>query len=207
MTDAPDIELIAEPDFKEIDPRAALIFERLHGRPIVIVGMMGAGKTSVGRRLAQRLGFSFEDADLEIEKAAGMSIAEIFDVHGEAYFRAGEVRVILRMLETGTKVLATGGGAFMNEETREAIQKNSASIWLKADFDLLMRRVRKRATRPLLQTPDPEGTMKLLMERRYPVYAQADITVLSRDVPHQTMVSDVIDALSIHLENEAKKTP
>lgn len=201
MTADLDHDHIIEPD-----PRAARIIERLHGRTIVIVGMMGAGKTSVGKRLAQQLGLSFEDADHEIERAAGMTIPEIFATHGEAYFRSGEVRVIARMLETQTKVLATGGGAFMNDETRAAIKAHSVSIWLKAEFDLLMRRVRKRATRPLLQTPDPDGTMRALIALRYPVYAQADITVPSRDVPHMAMVDDVISALDTYLATEEKVT-
>ena len=169
-------------------------------RSIVLVGLMGAGKSTVGRRLAQKLGLPFRDADHEIESAAGMSIADIFSIHGEASFRDGERRVIARLLQEGPMVLATGGGAFMNEETRARIAERGISIWLRADLDVLMRRVRKRTTRPLLQNPDPEGTMRKLMEVRYPVYATADLTVDSHEAPHDRVVLDVIEALSGWLE-------
>ncbi len=150
---------------------------RLGRRSIVLVGLMGAGKSTVGRRLAQGLGLPFRDADHEIEAAAGMTIPEIFSIHGETHFRDGERRVIARLLQEGPLVLATGGGAFMNDETRLRISQAGISIWLKADLDVLMRRVRKRSTRPLLQNADPEGTMRRLMEVRYPIYATADLTV------------------------------
>ena len=166
------------------------------GRSIVMIGMMGAGKTSIGKRLAARLGTAFVDADTEIETAAGMSIPEIFARHGEAYFRDGERRVIARLLAGGPKVIATGGGAYMNARTREEIARLGISVWLKADFDVLLRRVRKRTNRPLLQTANPEATLRRLMEDRYPVYAAADLTVLSNDGPHEQVVDHVVAALS-----------
>ena len=166
---------------------------------VVLVGIMGCGKSTVGRRLANRLGIPFVDADTEIEQAANMTVPEIFAAHGEPYFRKGEERVIARLLKEGPQVLATGGGAFMSEATRDEIAKNGISIWLKADFDTVMERVRKRANRPLLQTPDPEGTMKDLMARRYPVYGMAELTVSSRDVPHEVVVDDIVEALKSRL--------
>ena len=172
------------------------VFNVLGTRSVVLVGMMGAGKSSVGKRLAQRLGLPFFDADTEIERAAGMTIPEIFAKRGEAEFRQGEHRVIARLLADGPMVLATGGGAFMNETTRQLIAEQGLSIWLKADFDVLMRRVRKRSNRPLLQNPDPEGTLKSLMDARYPVYALADIEIQSRDVAHEVIVEEIITALS-----------
>ena len=172
---------------------------RLGRRSIVLVGLMGAGKSTVGRRLAARLGLSFTDADHEIETAAGMSIPEIFAAHGEAYFRDGERRVIARLLQDGPAVLATGGGAYMNPETRARIANAGVSLWLRADFDVLMRRVRKRQNRPLLQNPDPEGTMRRLIETRHPVYALADVTVDSRDLPHDKVVQDALLALDAWL--------
>jgi shikimate kinase len=175
------------------------IRERLGSRAVVLVGMMGSGKSSVGKRLAARLDLPFVDADAEIEAAAGMSIPDIFATHGEAEFRAGEVRVIARLLESGPVVVATGGGAYMNERTRAAVAERGVSIWLKADLDVLMRRVRKRANRPLLQTADPEGTMRALLSAREPVYAEADITVESRDAPHETVVEGAIAALAERL--------
>ena len=173
-----------------------LLINALGTKSIVLVGMMGAGKSSVGKRLAQRLGLQFFDADTEIERAAGMSIPEIFEKRGEAEFRQGEQRVIARLLSEGPTVLATGGGAFMNEVTRQQITEHGVSVWLKAEFDVLMRRVRKRSNRPLLQNPDPEGTLKGLMEVRYPVYALADIEIQSRDVAHDVIVDEIIAALS-----------
>lgn len=168
----------------------------LNGRSIVLVGLMGAGKSTVGRRLAQKLGLEFTDADAEIERAAGKTVPDIFRDHGEDYFRDGERKVIARLLESGPQVLATGGGAFMNEETRQNIAHRGISVWLKADFDLLMKRVRRRDNRPLLKAEDPEEVMRQLIARRYPVYGQADITVESRDAPHNSVVSDVIRALA-----------
>ena len=175
--------------------RGQPLSRRLGARSLVLVGLMGAGKSTVGRRLAQTLQLPFRDADHEIEAAAGMTIPEIFAIHGEDHFRDGERRVIARLLQEGPIVLATGGGAFMNDETRLRIAEHGVSLWLKADLDVLMRRVRKRTTRPLLQNPDPEGTMRRLMEVRYPVYATADITVDSHEAPHDRVVADIVKAL------------
>ena len=179
--------------------------QKLGNRALVLVGLMGAGKTSVGRRLAEKLEIPFVDADFEIEVAAGKTIPEIFADHGEDYFREGERRVIARLLENGQQVLATGGGAFMNAETREKIKNSGVSLWLKADLDVLLKRVAKRNDRPLLQNDDPAVVMKKLIDLRYPIYAQSNITVESRDVQHGQMVNDVIKALADfeNLENEA----
>jgi shikimate kinase len=158
---------------------------------------MGVGKSSIGRRLALRLGIPFMDADTEIEKAAVMSIADIFARHGEAYFRSGEARVIARLLESGPQVLATGGGAVINADTRAAIKAKSVSIWLNAEFDVLMRRINKRKEdRPLLQTADPAATLRDLLAAREPIYAEADLTVQSREVPHETIVTEIMIALA-----------
>ena len=180
--------------------RAAELVRKLEGRSIVLVGMMGAGKTSIGRRLAGMLGLTFVDADVEIESAAGMTIPEIFARHGEAYFRDGERRVIGRILADGQRVLATGGGAFMNPATRERIAERGVTVWLKADADVLLKRVRKRANRPLLQTRDPEQTLRALIDERYPVYALADFCLVSREGPHESMVDAVIETLNRGLE-------
>jgi len=168
----------------------------LNGRSIVLVGLMGAGKSTIGRRLAQKLGLEFTDADAEIERAAGKSVPDIFRDHGEAYFRDGERKVIARLLESGPQVLATGGGAFMNEETRRRIRESGISVWLRADLSLLMKRVSRRSDRPLLNNDDPVAVMARLIEQRYPTYAAADITVDSRDIPHTSIVKDVIRALA-----------
>lgn len=181
---------------RSIAKEAETVRQRLGDRPIVLVGLMGAGKTSVGRRLAEKLGIPFVDADQEIEAAAGKPIKEIFADHGEAYFREGERRVIQRLIGNGAQVLATGGGAYMNEETRQRIQENGVSVWLRACLPLLMKRVAKRQDRPLLHADDPEAVMRGLMEKRYPVYGLADVTVESRDVQHGQMVNDVIRALA-----------
>lgn len=165
-------------------------------RSLVMVGLMGCGKSSVGRRLATRLGVPFVDTDDEIERVAGKSINDIFSDWGEAEFRSGERRVISRLLGNGPQVLATGGGAFINPETRANIKEHGISIWLKAELPVLMRRVAKRDTRPLLKSGDPEATMRNLMAARYPIYAEADIVVESRDVAHEIIVTDVIAALS-----------
>lgn len=176
----------------------------LCGRSVVLVGMMGAGKSTVGRRLASRLQIPFLDADHEIEAAhAGMTIAEIFAVHGEPYFRDGEARVIARLLESGPSVLATGGGAFMREDTRNRIRDKSVSIWLQADGDVILRRVKRRADRPLLQTADPAATIERLIAERSPLYALADLTISSRDVPHEKVVDECLDALQSHLRASA----
>jgi shikimate kinase len=184
-----------EPAVTPSSPESA-ITAALGKRLIVLVGMMGAGKSTIGRRLAARLKLPFVDADNEIETAhAGMSIPEIFEAHGEAYFRDGEARVIARLLENGPGVLATGGGSFMREDTRQRIRDKAISVWLKADADVIMRRVRRRADRPLLQTADPAGTVTRLLTEREPVYQDADLTIWSRDVPHDRIVDECIEAL------------
>ncbi|MDP4823162.1 MAG: shikimate kinase [Aestuariivirgaceae bacterium] len=185
---------------RPIAQETEIVTANLAGRSIVLVGLMGAGKSTVGRRLAQRLNLDFVDADTAIEEAAGMTIPEIFTIHGEAYFREGERRVITRILEDGQQVLATGGGAFMNEQTRAGIAAKGISIWLKADLPLLMKRVSRRADRPLLLNDDPEGVMRKLMDTRYPIYASSDVVIDSRDVSHNVIVNDVIRALSAFLE-------
>lgn len=173
-------------------------------RAIVLVGLMGAGKTTVGRRLAQRLGLPFVDADSEIEKAAGETISEIFEHHGEAAFRDGERRVIARLLHNPRQILATGGGAFMDPETRANIAARGISIWLRADLDVLLRRVGRRGNRPLLKQEDPRIVMERLMAQRYPVYAGADITVDSVEGPHDQVVEDIIRSLDGYLSQHEK---
>lgn len=180
--------------------RARALASRLNGRPLVLVGMMGAGKTTVGRRLANRLGRQFIDSDEEIERAAQMSIPEIFEQRGEGEFRAGEMRVIARLLKEKDIVLATGGGAFVNSDTRALVKAGAVSVWLKADLDLLFERVSRRANRPLLKTADPRGTLEKLIADRYPIYAEADLTVVSRDVPQDNVAVDVIVALLDHFK-------
>jgi shikimate kinase len=181
---------------------AAAVLARLGPRSIVLAGMMGVGKSSIGRRLATRLGVPFVDADTEIEKSANnMSIADIFARHGEDYFRSGEARVIARLLDSGPQVLASGGGAVMNADTRAAIKAKGVSIWLKADFDVLMRRIAKRKhERPMLHTDDPAETLRRLLITREPVYALADLTVQSREVPHDAIVAEIMRALSGFLD-------
>ena len=178
-------------------PPEAAVVAALGARSVVLVGMMGAGKSSIGRRVALRLGIPFVDADEEIEIAhAGMKIREIFAEHGEPYFRAGEARVIARLLDGGPQVLATGGGAFMNADTRAAIAVKGISVWLKAEFDVLMKRIRRRHDRPLLKTADPGATLRSLMAERYPVYALADLTVQSREIPHDKIVDEIVSVLA-----------
>ncbi len=164
-------------------------------RPVVLVGMMGAGKTTVGRRLAPRLGLPFFDADHEIEKASGMSVSDLFAAHGEQYFREGEARVIRRLLEGEPHVLATGGGAVTHPETRKLIKDRAVSIWIKADLDTILSRASKRNTRPLLQTDNPRKTLEALMEARKDFYAAADIHVESQNGPHSETVNAIIKAL------------
>ena len=176
----------------EVSPEAHIV-RALGARSVVLVGMMGAGKSSIGRRLAGRLGVPFIDADTEIENAAGMTIADIFARHGEPYFRAGEARVIARLLEQGPQVLATGGGAVMDAQTRALIRDKSLSIWLKADLDVLLKRTRRRGERPLVDR------IKDLLPQREPLYAQADMTVQSRDEPHETIVDEIIAAMPRYL--------
>jgi shikimate kinase len=172
------------------------IREALGNRSLVLIGMPGCGKSAIGRRLAPRLNLPFMDADEEIERAAGKTITDIFADHGEPYFRAGEIRVIARILNAGPAVLATGGGAFMAQETRDNIRRSGISIWVKADLAVLVRRVSKRNNRPLFAGRDPEKVMKELMEARYPVFATADLIVESRDVPHEVIVGDIIKVLA-----------
>jgi shikimate kinase len=188
------LDELGEREHAGID-QAAELGTALGRRSVVLVGMMGAGKSSIGRRLAARLGIPFVDADSEIEKAAGMTIPEIFASHGEPYFRAGEARVIARLLEGGPQVLATGGGAFMNPETRAAIRAKGISVWLRATLEILSRRIKRRGDRPLLKTSDPAETLRRLMDERYPVYAEADLTVESREVPHDTIVDEIVGGL------------
>ena len=175
------------------------VLARLGSRCIVLVGMMGAGKTSIGRRLAHVMHLPFVDADQEIEKAANLSVAEIFQQYGEPHFREGERRVVARLLSNGPAVLATGGGAFMSEETRRACRAHGVTIWLKAGVSVLLERVRKKANRPLLNDRDPEGVMRRLLAEREPIYSLADLTIASRDGPHQALVAEIVDALDAHL--------
>jgi shikimate kinase len=179
------------------------ILERLGRRCVVLVGMMGAGKTSVGRRLAGALGLPFLDADAEIEKAANLTVPEIFEHYGEAHFREGEQRVVARLLASGPAVLATGGGAFMSEETRERCREQGVSVWLKADVPVLIERVRKKGNRPLLNSPDPEGALRRILAEREPIYALADIVIASREGPHQTVVADIVGRLDALLSGRA----
>lgn len=176
--------------------RATELVAALGSRSIVMIGLMGCGKSAIGRRLATRLELPFVDADEEIERVASRSISEIFEEHGEAFFRERERMVIGRLLGEGPQVLATGGGAFMNAETRAAIKEAAVSVWLRADLPVLMRRVAKRNTRPLLKTDDPQAVMRRLMEERYPIYAQADLIVESRDVAHEVIVEEIVAALA-----------
>lgn len=175
---------------------------KLGNRSLVLVGMMGAGKSAIGRRLGARIALPFVDADTEIETRAGMTIADYFDKYGEAAFRAGEVRVIGRLLDQGPQVLATGGGAFMNPETRAAIRAKAVSIWLKADFDVLHRRIKRRTDRPLLRGRDPAEVLTRLLAEREPIYAQADETILSRDVAHDVIVDEIIALLAVRFSDQ-----
>jgi shikimate kinase len=183
----------------------ARIREALAARSIVLIGLMGAGKTAVGRRLANRLDLPFTDADSEIELAAGQTVSELFAEHGEPYFRQGESRVIARLLQGGPQVLATGGGAYMDARTRAHIKARGISIWLKAELPVLLHRVRRRDNRPLLTSGDPDKVMRELMKKRYPIYAEADITVESRDVSHDVIVADVVEALARWLSCDTKR--
>ena len=175
------------------------VVRALAGRSIVLVGMMGAGKSSIGRRLASRLGIPFIDADTEIESAAGMTIPEIFEKHGEPYFRAGEARVIARLLDNGPQVLATGGGAVMDSQTRALIGQKGVSVWLKADIDVLLKRTKRRNDRPLVEK------IKELLPAREPFYAQADIIIQSRDEPHDTIIDEIMGELPRRLGMNGEK--
>ncbi len=185
-----DTRLIAK-TLRRPDPR----------QTIVLVGLMGAGKTTVGRRLARELGIDFMDADAEIEKAAGCTIPEIFKNFGEPAFREGEKKVISRLLDDTPKVLATGGGAFMNEDTRASIKEKSTSVWLDADVSVLLERTGRKNNRPLLKTGDPEEILTRLAAERYPTYAEADIRVKSDGGAHEDVVEAIIKALNDHWGN------
>ena len=182
----------------ESSPESAVV-RALGGRSIVLVGMMGAGKSSIGRRLASRLGIPFIDADTEIVSAAGMTIPEIFEKHGEPYFRAGEARVIARLLDNGPQVLATGGGSVMDPQTRALIGQKSISIWLKADIDVLLKRTKRRNDRPFVEK------IKDLLPVREPIYAQADIIIQSRDEPHDTIIDEIMGELPKRLGLNSEK--
>jgi shikimate kinase len=177
----------------------ARMLEQLGARSIVFVGLMGAGKTVIGRKVATILRLPFTDSDHEIEGVSRMSVPELFERYGEPEFRALEQRVILRLLESGPQVLSTGGGAFMNAHTRSAIAEHGVSVWLKADIDTLMDRVGKNRARPLLQNPDPRGVMERLLAERYPVYAGADVTVIPRDERKDVIATEVIEQLGSYL--------
>ena len=173
---------------------------RLGDRTVVFVGLMGAGKTAIGRRLAQALDLPFVDSDHEIETVSRMSVPELFERYGEPEFRSLEQRVIERLLRDGPRVVSTGGGAFMNPQTREAIAEFGISVWLKADLDLLMERVSKKQNRPLLKNADPRAVMRKLMQDRYPVYALADVTVETRDARREVIADEVLSALGFHMQ-------
>ena len=175
-------------------------------RSIVLVGLMGAGKTSVGRRLATALELPFRDSDEEVERAAGRTVSEIFATLGEAEFRDGERRVIARLLSGPPQVLATGGGAFMNPETRALIAQKAVSVWLRADTEVLLRRVGRKTDRPLLREGDPRAVLEALGAQRNPVYAQADIVVDSAETPHAATVQAIIAALRAHAGGETAKS-
>jgi shikimate kinase len=179
-------------------------YDPLRRRTIALVGLMGVGKSSVGRRLANALGVPFRDADTEVEAAAGRSISDIFSELGEAAFREGERRVIARLLDQPPHVLATGGGAFMNPETRKLIKSQAVSVWLKTDLDVLARRVSRKTTRPLIADRDPLEVLTAQAEQRYPLYGEADVVVETGDAPHHTTVDQVIRALSAFLEEAAR---
>ncbi len=200
--------LLSIPDGKQPEPAmtdliepatptlAARARKTLGKRNLVLIGLMGAGKSAIGRLTAQALGIPFIDSDHEIERVSRMSISDLFAAYGEDEFRALETRVIKRLLKTGPRVVSTGGGAYINERTRKHIKRGGLTIWLKADLDVLWERVNKRDTRPLLKTENPKQTLENLMLSRYPIYAEADLTVLSRDVRKEAMVEDVLAAIA-----------
>ncbi len=177
----------------------------LGGRSIVFIGLMGAGKTAIGRTTAHELGLPFADSDHEIEHVSRMSIPELFEEYGEAEFRSLERRVIARLLKSGPGVVSTGGGAFMNETTRRAIKKKGISVWLKADLETLMNRVMRKQNRPLLKNPNPRGVMEELIEKRYPVYSRADITIQTREDRKEVITAEVVNAIADYLNSSAPK--
>jgi shikimate kinase len=176
------------------------LLDRLGRRSIVFVGLMGAGKTAIGRKVATALGLPFVDSDHEIESVSRMSIPELFEAYGEPEFRALEQRVILRLVESGPRILSTGGGAYMNGRTRAAIREHGISVWLKADVDLLLERVSKKQNRPLLKTENPRAVLQRLVDERYPVYAEADVTVVTREERKEVIADEVIDAVAARLK-------
>ena len=185
---------------------AAAIKERLGTRSITLIGLMGAGKTTIGRRLASLLDMPFHDTDLEIETASRLSIPELFRLYGEPEFRALEARVVARLATQGPQVMATGGGAWMHGDTRDLLKRSAVTIWLKADIDTLMVRVAKRSNRPLLKAEDPRKVMADLIEARYPVYARADLTIATRDVKREIITAEIIEAVARHLTQESAVT-
>lgn len=174
-------------------------------RNLVLVGLMGAGKSAIGRLVAQQLGLPFIDTDTEIERVSRMTISELFAAYGEEEFRALETRVIKRLMRSGPRVVSTGGGAFINEKTRKQIERGGLSVWLNADLDVLWERVNKRDHRPLLKTENPKQTLKDLMDKRYPIYALADITVQSRDERKEVIASEVLTAVIDHTGKDGRK--
>lgn len=199
MTEQPTSGKSEQPD------SANALKAALGARSLVLVGMPGSGKSSVGRRLAQRIGLDFVDADARIEEAAnGMPIADIFAKHGEPEFRNLEARVIARLLESGPSVIATGGGAFMRADTRDKVRAHGISLWLSADIPLLLERVKRKNNRPLLQGSDPESVLRKLLSQREADYRQADITVISRDIPHEEVVDAIVEALDEFLDAESE---
>jgi len=185
----------------DLDPET---LKRIRQQSIVLVGLMGAGKTTVGRRLADALQMPFKDADHEIEEAASLTVSEIFEKYGEEHFRDGERKVIARLIEGEPCVLATGGGAFMNDETRALIKGKAVSVWLKAELELLLERVRRRDTRPLLKSGDPRDVLGRLMDERYPVYSEADVVVESGEGPHARVVAAIAEGLASWVSRDNK---
>jgi shikimate kinase len=190
----------ADSENASVKPLARSVRDALLNRSVVLVGMMGSGKSSIGRRLAAVLDLPFIDADAAIEQAAGMTVEDIFSEYGEPYFREGEERVIKRLLQTGPQVLATGGGAVISPKTRAEIMRTGVSLWLRAPVELLLQRVSRRDNRPLLKTADPRAVLTRLLELREPYYAGADLVLESRDVPHETIVEEILPLLASYLE-------
>ncbi|APG85653.1 shikimate kinase [Sinorhizobium americanum] len=184
---------VTEPDSATLAERAKLALGK---RNLIFIGLMGAGKSAIGRLTAQALGIPFVDSDHEIERVSRMTVSELFAAYGEEEFRALEARVLKRLLRSGPRVVSTGGGAYINERSRRQIKKGGLTVWLNADLDVLWERVNKRDTRPLLKTENPKQTLENLMRARYPIYAEADLVVLSRDVKKETMVEEVLAAIA-----------
>jgi shikimate kinase len=180
---------------KQPDRKSSRSLSQWQQRPLVLIGLMGAGKSTVGRRLAKKLGWRFVDSDEEIEVSAGCSVSDIFAIHGEQIFRDLEHRVIGRLLKEEPLVLATGGGAWMQPPVRELIREHATSVWLRADIDVLLDRVSKRNTRPLLETGDKRAILERLIAERYPVYAEADMVIDSGEGPHDKVVDELIRIL------------